>query len=250
MRLVIWNCAGKAHERLPDLLPLRPDVVVLSECASPVVQAAQVVFASAASSRWVGSIKTKGLAVLTFGPFRLADPDHPYTTTGRWALPVRVTGPVHFNLLAVWAQGSGYAAYVSSVEAAIQDHQAFLASGPAVVAGDLNSNACWDGQTQGGHTRIVRRLGGLGLQSAYHRHFREAQGGESRPTHFHMRSIERPYHLDYAFVPTAWADVGYSVEVGSAERWLETKLSDHMPVVVEVGALGAAGADEGATGRH
>lgn len=164
-------------------------------------------FNSATSRRWVGTTKTKGLAVLTLGNFRLADPDNQCTSSGRWALPVRVTGPVSFNLLAVRAQGKGATAYVNSVEGAIQDRKAFLAAGPAVVAGDLNSNARWDGRTQGGHTRIVRLLEGLGLQSAYHRHFHEAQGRESRPTHFHRWNVERPYHLDYAFVPAAWADV-------------------------------------------
>lgn len=40
MRLITWDCAAKAHEKVAALLALRPDVVVLAECASPAVPAA------------------------------------------------------------------------------------------------------------------------------------------------------------------------------------------------------------------
>ena len=154
----------------------------------------------------------------------------PGVVKGRFALPVRVRGPLAFNLLAVWAQDAGgVMRYVRNAMDALDDHQALLGSQPAIVAGDFNSNSVWDLKTKMGHSLLVERLRGLGLESAYHAHFNEQQGGESRPTFFQNRNMERPFHLDYVFLPRDWTAL-YHVEVGKPESWL--KHSDHMPVVV------------------
>jgi endonuclease/exonuclease/phosphatase family metal-dependent hydrolase len=76
-----------------------------------------------------------------------------------------------------------------------------------------------------------RLFGGHGLVSAYHTHHNEKQGAETRPTHyFHHHESER-FHIDYVFVPKDW-ELG-SVEMGSFGEW--GHLSDHVPVVVDVG---------------
>ena len=75
-----------------------------------------------------------------------------------------------------------------------------------------------------------------GLVSAYHEFFGEAQGRETRPTCYLLWKKARPYHLDYCFVPKAWARRIRRVEVGSYEDW--ARHSDHRPLVVELAENG------------
>ena len=73
-------------------------------------------------------------------------------------------------------------------------------------------------------------LADLGLSSVYHSYFGEEQGQESRPTLYHLKKADKPYHVDYAFASADLFDATtHSVEVGAAAPWL--KLSDHMPLV-------------------
>ena len=102
-----------------------------------------------------------------------------------------------------------------------------------VLAGDLNSNRIFDRRhLPRNHTTLVARLAGLGLFSAYHEHFGEAQGAETRPTQFQYRHQHRPFHLDYVFLPNEWRPRLQAVEVGLPALWLAH--SDHMPVVIDV----------------
>ena len=241
VRLVTWNCCMAAHTKLEELLALRPDIAVLPECAAPEVAAAKSVYASSSSHTWVGDYPQKGLAVLAFGQYVLEPAAVPDLIKGRFALPVHVRGPVSFNLLAVWTQNAGRVPrYVRSADDALTDHDAFLRSGPVIVAGDFNSNVLWDRERKDrlGHDRLVQRLHDLGLESAYHGHFNEQQGAESRPTYFQNRNLKRPYHLDYVFMPKEWT-ARCHVEVGDAASWL--KHSDHMPMVVTKSAADELG---------
>ena len=67
MRLVAWNCNMALHRKLAALLTLRPDVAVLSECASP-ERLAERLGAGALGCEpvWIGANRDKGLAVLAF----------------------------------------------------------------------------------------------------------------------------------------------------------------------------------------
>ena len=70
--------------------------------------------------------------------------------------------------------------------------------------------------------------------SAYHAHRDEAQGAEATPTFYMNRRAEKPFHLDYVFLPNAWRERVRAVEVGSPADWLG--MSDHMPILVDVAA--------------
>jgi endonuclease/exonuclease/phosphatase family metal-dependent hydrolase len=120
---------------------------------------------------------------------------------------------------------------VRSAEAAVNDHEPLLRMGPCVVAGDFNSNAIWNSLTRDGHARLVQQLDALGLVSAYHAHGDEAHGAETRSTYFEHRKTDRPFHIDYVFVPKTWTQL-FGFELGEPGQWLH--LSDHVPVVVQV----------------
>jgi exodeoxyribonuclease-3 len=226
MRLVVWNVNRAAHRKMDALRRLRPDVAILAECAGPSVAASRPVYGEAETSAWVGDNPTQGLAVLGFGDWRVTPSDQ--MGGGKLALPVHIEGRLKFGMLALWTQQPHYA---RPAHEAVGAHAPMLSDGPAIVAGDLNSNQSFDRARNPGHATLVRALGERGLFSAYHHHFGEDQGKETRPT-FHMRRQGAPYHLDYAFLPDAWRSRVRSVEVGSKAVW--ASLSDHMPLVVEL----------------
>src|ERR1035441_1156390 len=62
----------------------------------------------------------------------------------------------------------------------------------------------------------------------------EKQVAETRPTYYFYRHQDKPFHIDYVFVPKSWRLK--SVEVGSFREW--GHLSDHVPVVVDVSIRG------------
>ncbi len=243
MRLVAWNCNMALHRKLAALLALKPDVAVLSECASP-ERLAQRLGADAFDGEpvWIGANRDKGLAVLAFNGYRARLADEVYRRSLRFIAPVRIEGPISFNLLAVWAQN--FSAGIRRKRqpgplrlALTRDYRAFLGAGPAIVAGDFNNNIFWDKPGYLiNHSHTVTLLDRYGLVSAYHHARGEAQGAETEPTHYWRdRKKDGPtYHIDYVFLPRAWSAGMREMSVGSFEDWCGARLSDHVPLVVDV----------------
>jgi endonuclease/exonuclease/phosphatase family metal-dependent hydrolase len=72
----------------------------------------------------------------------------------------------------------------------------------------------------------------LGLHSAYHDKTLEVFGKETRSTLYQYRDQTKTYHIDYCFVHRSLAVA--HVRVLDFNTWC--KLSDHVPVVVDVTA--------------
>lgn len=225
MRIVTWNCCrGPGPRKLSLLADLSPTLSIVQECPRP--------SAADDSTLWFGDNPRQGIAVIASRDYRISGVQPrdvpPYT------FPIQVTGPVPFLLLAVWSQRNPDFRYVRAVIRAIDCYRDLIVAQPTVVAGDFNSNTIWDykrPETQN-HSGLVRQLASLGLISAYHHFFHEAHGAESRPTLHHQRSPVKPYHVDYCFIPAAWATHLRSVEVCADEVW--GRLSDHRPLVVDL----------------
>ena len=241
MRLVAWNCNMAMHRKLEALRWLAPDVAVLSECARPDIVAERAGLAGlGADSIWTGTNRHKGLAVLGFNGYRVAlDPR--YKASHRYVAPVQVSGQRRFNLLAVWAQN--FSAGVTRkrqpgpLRLALRRYRAFLTEAPSVVAGDFNNNLIWDKPgwlMNFSHT--TETLAALGLASAYHHATGEAFGEESTPTiYWRDRTKDGPaYHIDYVFAPHLWLRKTRNIEVGRFEDWCGAKLSDHVPLTVDL----------------
>jgi endonuclease/exonuclease/phosphatase family metal-dependent hydrolase len=121
-----------------------------------------------------------------------------------------------------------------TADAAVSHYTSFLQAMPGVVAGDFNAGVRWDGQSGcASFADLDGRLRALGMTSAYHAKLGHALGQEPDPTHFWQWNERQPFHIDYVYVPSAWLPCVRSVTVGTAARWLEPKLSDHAPVVVD-----------------
>lgn len=242
MRLVVWNCnAGSLARKLDALRALEPDVAVVPECPSSINDTALPLFGDTRAV-WIGRGR-RGLAVLGFGAWSPAL-DSGYDDRLEWIAPVHIDGPTPFFLLGVWA--FNHRAAVThpdrperwQVQQSLDVYAPQLAVGPTVVAGDFNHNVNWDqprGKKQpGNHAIAVERLESLGLVSAYHGHRSVAHGAEPDPTlYWRDRRADGPtYHIDYCFVPASWHVT--NVEVGTHAEWVGSRLSDHVPVVVDV----------------
>ena len=230
MRIVAWNCCrGPMAKKLAALQSLRPDVAVLAEALPPERESPQVLWFPSNASRL-------GTQVLAFGP------DYKLRRLRRAAggedlpncvVPVRVTGPISFNLLAVWTWPAP--SYTQAFLNGLTACASALRRSPAVVAGDFNGNPMFDKPKarMKWWTTGFSMLHESGLVSAYHHHEGVAFGQEAHATHHFLRKPHRPFHIDFCFIPQAWAHNGNSrVQVLHGPPW--SALSDHFPVVVDV----------------
>lgn len=138
-------------------------------------------------------------------------------------------------MLAVWSKANRPHPYVEGIVRGIEIYRDMIEGFPAVVMGEFNSNAIWDAShpADRSHTALVARLEGLGLVSSYHHFHAELHGRENRPTYYFQWKQERPFHIDYCFVPATWAAKLKRVEVGGFDGW--NRYSDHRPLLSEFG---------------
>lgn len=206
MRLVAWNCCrGPIQRKLDALRRLVPDVAVLPESPPPVEPCPRTQWFSAGESKL-------GILVWTSAPFRatpLARAELP-----NCVIPLRIDGPLAFNLLAVWTWPAP--SYLKALTNALQAYGSLLSSGPTVVMGDFNGNPVFDKPRQRAKwSDAFGQLNASGLVSAYHHAQQVNYGSEPDPTHHYLRKPERPFHIDYCFVPQEWSARGVEAAVPS-----------------------------------
>lgn len=226
MRLVSWNCyRGECRQRAAQLNSFRPDLVVLQECGEP---------ASAADRQcvWFGSRSIQGVGVVARGDWSVErGPVDPAVDS---VYPVRVSGPVEFHLLAVWAQKRP--TYVRAVLDGLARYREFLTAAPTVVVGDFNSHPRWDADApEANHTVLADLLRrDFGLVSAYHAAASRSGVAAEEATLYWRWQEGQPFHIDYCFIPESWVARLGAVEVGGYREWADK--SDHRPLLVEVAA--------------
>jgi endonuclease/exonuclease/phosphatase family metal-dependent hydrolase len=153
-----------------------------------------------------------------------------------FVLPLRVSrGAAEFTLLAVWAMFKAAVRRYPIGPERGQLRQALdlyspLLKGPVVIAGDFNSSMKLAGKRN--HAVAVDEMTAAGLVSAYHVHKNVAQGAESEYTHNWTWKRDKPFHIDYIWLPETWSR-GITVQVGDYDTWVGGRLSDHVPVTAE-----------------
>ena len=227
MRIVTWNCCrGPFDKKMAALESLQPDIAIIPEAMAPEAQTDRL--------RWFPSNASRlGIQVRAFNGYRLTRVRKAAAELPNCVSPVRVTGEdgVDFNLLAVWTWPSpSYSwAFLNGLAA----YARLLKRGPTVVAGDFNGSPFFDRPRTKRWSQGFEQLHAAGLVSAYHRHHAVPYGGEVHATHHFLRKPERPFHIDFCFVPQAWAEQRLAVQLVNDEPW--RRLSDHFPLVVDVG---------------
>jgi exonuclease III len=229
MKLTTWNCArGFAKKQKVIFSNDGPDIAVIQECSK---KSTETVLPDGYSALWVGDNLNIGMGVFyktdLWSVRRLEDTTHGI----QWVVPFEVRGPENFTLIAVWAcevKGSKHESYVGQLKRALESYSKWFGNRPVVVAGDFNSNAIWDKERpKWNHSTMVSALGGHGLSSAYHAATKEEQGREKTPT-FHLhKNHEKPFHLDYIFVPDDWQK---DRQMTMSIDYQLPPLSDHRPV--------------------
>jgi exonuclease III len=232
MKIVTWNCNGAFRKKFHALEVFQADVLIIQECENP-DESTRHYREWAKNYLWTGENKNKGIGVFAKRDVRLTQLD--WNSDGLQSfLPCRVNNA--FDLVAVWTKqaNSPNFRYIGQLWKYLNLHGEKLAGNPVILAGDLNSNTCWDEWDRWwNHSDVVRMLSDRGLSSLYHSYFGEEQGHESRPTLYHQRNEGKPYHVDYAFASADLFDPAVNtVEVGEKAPWLE--LSDHMPLIFSV----------------
>lgn len=216
-------------------------MLVVPECSeSPAVAAEPGV-----SFAWKGRYPRKGLGVFGFGGWRLDWVDSAIELP--WLLPLGIRDPAGERvalLLAIWTVAnadSGWPGYARQVAEAIDAWSTEIAAGAVVFAGDTNCS--FQGPSSAAHAANVRRLEALGMRSAYHTHQRVAHGEEVEMTlrWFGRGGHPSLYHRDYVLLSQPLLGQIQHVEVGSHAEWIESGLSDHAPVTVQVAHSGRRG---------
>ena len=240
MRLVVWNCAMKFDQKHSALMRLRPDIAIIPECAKPEVLSVKAAGFRPTSVVWCGDNSNKGLAVFSFGHYRLK-PTGERDPSLKYVLPVDVEGPTTFKVLATWAF-MGKNDMRSNIDPGPLLRSTFiyedaLKSGRTLMAGDYNNHVRWDRpRNPRNFANYLARMDALGLMSAYHALHGEQVGEEKAQTHFWRdRKVNTAtnFHIDYIFAPKSWLALPAKCEVGSHADWCGTGLSDHVPLVLE-----------------
>lgn len=240
MRVVTWNCCKGLHKKWAPVAGWDPDILIVQEAACPEVLRAKGV-PLPDQVHWVGRDKNSGLLVAAFHDYRLRVAET-YFPGLHWVLPLVVSGPETFTLLAVCdmytmtSQGDPDAAASDAVTVALSRYRGLLVRGDVMLAGDLNNNEVFDLERGSRNfAPTVEALTGLGYVSAYHAHRDEAHGRETTPTHYNLYREHSPHHIDFCFVPADWPID--DVVVGDYEQWVSSAAewrSDHVPLIVDV----------------
>lgn len=236
MRIVSWNCAQRAHLKMPVVLGLAPDLLVLPECARPDVIRYKNPGLPPWTAHWIGDNPNKGLGVFAFGAYRI-DRVPTVAPTGSMFLPVRCSGPVAIAALATWAfndsQPPRAVPNAASIERTVKECSDFLTETPCVMLGDFNASVVWDRpRSRSPFRRVINDLGDRGFSSAVHTANNWDFGAEKRPTFFDRTRDDLPHHIDYVFVRAEERWQIIRADVGDYDTW--RRFSDHMPLVVDL----------------
>lgn len=232
MRLVTWNCQGGFRRKFGLIAGFKPDIAVIQECEHP-EKIKWTDGLNPTASAWVGNGPSKGLAVFSWTGAAFSVMDI-YDPGIRHCLPLQVSAPAPFTLLAIWAMDHPLSrlSYSAQVYQALATFRTELTGRRCVLMGDFNSSPHSSRSRLGNHATVQTQLEDLWLVSAYHAHYHQKQGEETQATFYSGRNSLRPRHIDYVYLPVAWLRSLRGVRLGDPQVWLQH--SDHCPVIVDL----------------
>ena len=229
MRITSWNANCKFREKFHLLKAF--DVAVVQECEDPARCSDDGYKAWAINHYWIGNLKHKGLGVFLNESLSAELMEIPETSQ-KLFLPLQLSDGT--QVLAVWAMNAENRqdGYVAQIHDYLESNSRYFNWERLIIVGDFNSNAKWDGKRElRNHGNLVKKCDGFGLQSLYHYQESEHHGAEKSSTFFMYRHKDKPYHIDYIFLPVKKL-VGSRIELGQAQEWLQ--YSDHVPLFADL----------------
>jgi len=128
MRILTWNCCrGPAAKKLSLLARLQPTISIIQECPRPLDDNV--------STLWFGDNPRQGIAVIASPGYHVSPVQA--SDVPRYTVPIQVTGPVSFLLLAVWSQKDHPFRYVKGIISAVECYRDLIVAQPTVIAGRL-----------------------------------------------------------------------------------------------------------------
>ncbi len=229
----------KFREDLQRVFPLKPDVLVISECENlDRLGLPREDLPEPSDSFWIGDNQSKGLGVFTFNDYKLKLYEK-YSDEFKYLLPLVLSNDEEeFNLMGVWTKKvgdkkKGHNNYIRQVYLANIAYQEFLSHENVIICGDFNSNLIWERTgVDKNHQDVLDQLSEKGIQSSYHHYFSEEQGKETQATYYHYHKQDRPFHIDFCFLSQSLLKKLKSVTLGDFNSWIE--LSDHVPMTIEL----------------
>ena len=213
------------RKKAESILKYSPDLVVVPEC--------EYFKEETTKNLWLGNNQKKGVGIFSYSDLEL-ELNERYDPSFRYVIPINVTGPHEFNLIAIWTMNDSEDVrkrYIGQVYSALNYYEELLEE-PTIIIGDFNWNAIWDMKPSyplyGNLADVVEMLKCRNIKSAYHEFFNEDFGKETKPTFFMQHKESKPYHIDYCFISPDF-EIS-NVEVGLYGEWI--KKSDHMPIIM------------------
>ncbi|SHJ80998.1 Exonuclease III [Maribacter aquivivus] len=233
MKILTWNCNGALRRKFEHLLDYDADINVVQECENPAETTHKAYNQFAQNYLWIGDSKNKGIGVFAKDYIKLERlnwsnnfKDHQV----KHFLPCSING--EFDLLAVWnhSNKSPTFGYIGQLWKYLQINKSHL--NECLIIGDFNSNKIWDKWDRWwNHSNVVEELKEIGIESLYHKSFKEEQGHETQPTFYLQRNLQKSYHIDYIFGSQEFVKNIKTIEIGPVSYWL--KISDHLPIICE-----------------
>lgn len=231
MKIITWNCNGALRNKFEELNFLEADIYVIQECENPIETNHREYLEWSKNHLWIGDNKNKGIGVFARSGIQLKKinwPDHYEDHKVKHFLACSVNN--EFDLLAVWTHNNNSPTfgYIGQLWKYLQVNKSNL--NKCLIIGDLNSNEIWDKWDRWwNHSDVINELNNIGIESLYHRYFKEEQGKESQPTYFQNRNRDKAYHIDYIFGSKEFSTNLNKIEIGNIDKWLLK--SDHLPMI-------------------
>ena len=226
MRIATWNVNnGDLVARFFRLVEhFHPHVAVITEAPKPISNLANVHWVKDSETRGIAVYAAPGFSIKRSRPNRYTDvftatmsPEQdPLALLACWSHP----GAIKDDYRECWMNG-------------IPKYGKYLKGKNVVIAGDLNDSAIWDESYHpypSVKTIFQEFREKYGVVSAYHNFHKEEFGEETQNTLCLLKNSRKRYHIDYVLLPERWQV--RDVSVGTHGDWL--KLSDHMPLVVDI----------------
>lgn len=231
MKIVSWNCNGAFRKKYKQLDNFNAHIYIVQECENP-VQTSDIDYkAWCTNYLWIGNDKNKGLGIFCKNTVRIKKLE--LDSDGlQYILPCVIND--EYLIWAVWTKeaNSPTFKYIGQFWKYLQLHKNALGKYNDIIIGDFNSNSCWDAWDRWwNNSDVVRELAEFDIVSFYHVFNNELQGKETKPTFYMGRKLNRPYHIDYAFISKTLTQ-NAEIEIGDKAFWLD--YSDHMPLVLTI----------------
>ncbi len=231
MKIISWNCNGALWKKFHILENLDADILVIQECEDPSRSKNLDYKKWAENYLWHGKSKNKGIGIFAKKDVAIDTID---LDSGQLESFLPFTVNNSLKILAVWTRdpNSGSSSYIGQMWKYLQLHKNHFKIDNNLIIGDFNSNKIWDNKRNiGNHSNVVNDFKEIGILSMYHNIFGCDHGIETHPTFYMYRKIEKPYHIDYAFISESLIS-NSKIEVGNKDPWLE--FSDHMPLFITI----------------